>query len=226
MTRSGAVGLRRVQHAGGDDLQRVVPRRPPQAALAARFLIARADVRVLDHRCPCVHWIGVPRAGVVPRVEQHAAHVWILHADRAVDVPGEDDAARAAPRFVARELRIEARVVKRLHLPRDDAVLDVHQPRAAARAVDAVRAAHDAIVLPAVAIEVLPGARLRIDEITNPAHAGAPRRDTRRADRGRRLRRTEPIRFRPSAPVMANRIPQRITAPALMTIVARTACDV
>ena len=80
--------------------------------------------------------------------------------------------ALAAARLVRRQLRLEQRVVGRLHLPGDDALLDVDHPGAAAGAVDAVRRAHGAVVLPAVPVEVLPLAGLRLDEVLDPAHYG------------------------------------------------------
>src|SRR5690606_32616711 len=67
---------------------------------------------------------------------------------------------------------------------------------------------------------------LRIDEIADPAHAGAPRRDPRPADRGRRLRRTDARRERPSTAIRTNSSPQTIAAPTAMTIVVRRARDV
>src|SRR5262249_27837313 len=108
-----------------------------------------------------------------PQVEQRAARVRVLHAQRRVEVPGVRDATLAAARLVGREPALEHRVVEPLHLPRDDAVLHVDVPRAAAGAVDAVRRAHDAVVLPAVAVDLLPRAELRVAPVLDPARAAA-----------------------------------------------------
>ena len=101
---------------------------------------SRADRVVLDRR-PCLDRLeGAAR--LAPEVGEHAPDVRVLDPDRAVDVPGGRDAPLAAARLVGRQLRLEQRVVGRLHLPGDDAVLDVDHPGAAAGAVDAVRRAN------------------------------------------------------------------------------------
>src|SRR5215212_12087689 len=105
-----------------------------------------------------------------PQVEQRASCIWVFHPDRAVDVPRGGDAALAAARLIGRQTRLEQRVVGLLHLPGDDPVLYVDRPRAAAGAINAMGAAYDVVVLPAVAVELLPLALLRIDDVEYPAH--------------------------------------------------------
>ncbi len=105
-----------------------------------------------------------------PKIEQGAANIRILHADRAVEIPGVRNAALATTWLVRRETIFEQRIIERLHLPGDDALLDVDVPTAAARAVDAMCAANHFIVLPAVAIKLFPRARLRTDQVFDPVH--------------------------------------------------------
>ena len=66
---------------------------------------------------------------------------------------------------------MKRRIVKPLHLPSDDSVLDVNLPGATARAIDAVRAADDLVVLPAIAVELFPPAELWCMFVFDPAVA-------------------------------------------------------
>ena len=132
---------------------------------------------------------------LAPELQQRAAHVRVLHAQRRVRVPGERRAARAAARLVLGHVGAVGRVVGLLGLPGDDPVLDVDLPRARAGAVDAVRRAHDLVVLPAPPVGGLPRAVARrqrapavardaaLDEIARPTRAAwsgcaRPRRGT------------------------------------------------
>src|SRR6185312_576838 len=92
--------------------------------------------------------------------QQAPAHHRVLEAVGAVQIPAVRRAARAAARLVVGQPGAIARIVGLLRLPGDDAPLDVDLPAAAAGAVDAVRRAHDLVVLPALAVAVLPGAVL------------------------------------------------------------------
>ncbi len=162
--------LGRVETRGRNQFLDFLPLHPPEAAFAARLLKAGALRLVLDQRTPGFNRVGVLGLRLAPQIDQRAARVGVLDADGAVDVPRGRDAALAAARFVGRQVRLEQRVIGLLHLPGDDAVLDVDRPRAAAGAVDAVRRADDVVVLPAVAVELLPLAFLRIDDVLNPTH--------------------------------------------------------
>ena len=171
LMRSGPYLLDRVDVGRGDDLLRLLELR----RAGSRPCRARAGSGAASRGRPG----STPRpstgsswrlARLAPQVEERPAHVGVLHADRAVEVPGEGDAALAAARLVGREAAVEQRVVERLHLPGDDPLLDVDVPGAAAGAVDAVGRAHDLVVLPAVPVELLPGARLRADEVLDPLH--------------------------------------------------------
>src|SRR4029079_382013 len=99
---------------------------------------------------------AVPRASLAEEIEQDAADVGVADADRRVQGPAERRAARASPRLVLGDVWTVGGVVRLLGLPRDDPVLDVDLPRARARAVDAVRRAHDLVVLPPLPVEALP----------------------------------------------------------------------
>ena len=167
----GSVFLGGVEHARDDDLRHFVPGGAAEAALAARLLDARA-LRLVSHDGSVrLHGAFARGALFAPEIQQHAAPVGVLDADRAVDVPRRRDAALAAARFVWRQAFIQQGIIRLLHFPGDNAVLDVHLPRTAAGAVYAMCAADDAIVLPAVAIELLPLARLRVDQILYPGHS-------------------------------------------------------
>ncbi|MCG3189130.1 MAG: hypothetical protein LKCHEGNO_01398 [Burkholderiaceae bacterium] len=154
----GAVGLDRVDVGRGDELVHLVPAAAHEAAHAAHLLVVAPGLGVLDDRGPRVDRRAVRLQRGAPALEQAAAHHRVLHAVGAVEVPRVAGAARAAARLVVGHVPARARVVGLLGLPGDDATLDVDLPRAAAGAVDAVRAAHDLVVRPAVAVGILPGA--------------------------------------------------------------------
>ena len=151
----GAVGLRRVGVGGGDDLGDLVPGRAHEAAEPALAGVGRALLRILDDRRPGGDR-RAQRARLAPQLEQARAHQRIFHAVAGIEVPGVARAARAAARLVVRQLGPRARIVGLLRLPGDDAALDVDLPRARAGAVRAMGRAHDLVVLPALAIAVLP----------------------------------------------------------------------
>ncbi len=149
----GPVLLDRVHVRGRDDLVDLGPRCPDEAALAAGLLVGASGLGVVDDGCPRIDRVVVHLAGLAVGLEQDAAHVGVADAGGGVGVPGEGGAAGASARLVLGAVGTDARIVGLLRLPGDDAVLDVHLPRAAAGAVDAVRAADDLVVAPAVPVE-------------------------------------------------------------------------
>ena len=155
----GPICLHRIGVGGGDDLVDLVPRRADEAAQAALAGVTRALLRALHDGGPGRDG-GKRRARLAPQLEQAPAHHRVLHAIGRVEIPGVAGAARAAARLVVRQVRARARVVGLLGLPRHDAALDVDLPGARAGAVHAMRGAHDFVVLPALAVAVLPVARL------------------------------------------------------------------
>ena len=155
----GAVGLGGVGVGGGDDLGDLVPGRAHEAAEAALPGVGGTLFGALDDRGPGCD--GRPhRARLTPQLEQPRAHQRILHAVAGIEIPAVAGAARAAARLVVGQVGAGAGVVGLLRLPGDDAALDVDLPRARAGAVGAVRGAHDLVVLPALAVAVLPAAVL------------------------------------------------------------------
>ncbi len=139
-----------------DHLVDLVPAGAHEAAQAALFLVALAAGIVLGDPGPCFdRQVGEP--GLAPQLQQAAAHQGVLHAVGGVQVPAVAGAAGAATRFVIGHVPASARIVGLLGFPSDDAALDVDLPRAGARAVHAVGAAHDLVMLPALAIGVFPG---------------------------------------------------------------------
>ena len=105
---------------------------------------------------------GVMRgARLAPQLQQPRADQRIFHPVAGIEIPAVGGAARAAARLVVGQVGPRARIVGLLGLPGDDAALDVDLPGAGAGAVGAVRRAHDLVVLPALAIAVLPAAVLR-----------------------------------------------------------------
>ena len=152
----GAVLLDRVDVGGRDDLGRLVPGGPDQAALAAGRLVRLGPQGVLDDVLPRPHGVAVVLGlGLAEHLEQHAADVGVAHPGRRVGVPGERRPARAAAGLVLRGVRADRRVVGLLGLPGDDPVLDVDLPRAGPGAVHPVGRAHDLVVAPPVPVEVV-----------------------------------------------------------------------
>ena len=157
--RSGPYCLDRIGVGRRDDLGDLVPGRAHEAAEAALARIGFALLRVLDDRGP-----GGDRraqhARLAPQLQKPRTHQRVLHPVAGIEIPGVAGAARTAARLVVRQLRPRARIVGLLRLPGDDAALDVDLPRARAGAVGAVGGAHDLVVLPALAVAVLPPAVL------------------------------------------------------------------
>src|SRR5690606_37136974 len=103
---------------------------------------------------------GVHRRHAAPRFapqfQQLLANLGVLQAVGAVNVPAVAGATRAAARLVVGQVVAGARVVGLLGFPGDQAVLHVNLPGARPGAVHPVGGAHDLVVLPARAVDVLP----------------------------------------------------------------------
>ncbi len=153
----GAVLLDRIGIGGRDDLGDLVPGRAHEAAEAALRRIGLALLGVLDDRAPG-RYRRAQRARLAPQLQEARAHQRIFHPIAGIEVPGVAGAARTAARLMIGQFRPRARIVGLLRLPGDDAALDVDLPRARAGAVGAVGRAHDLVVLPALAVAVLPAA--------------------------------------------------------------------
>src|SRR5262249_42838892 len=142
---------------GGDDLARLLPARAHEAAAPAHGFVGRRRLGIADYGCP-----GFARrqalARLAPRLDQAGAHHRVFNSARAVEIPAIGGAARAPPRFMVGHAGPGARIIRFLSLPGDDATLDVDLPTARTRAVHAVGGAHDLVVLPALAVSLLPPA--------------------------------------------------------------------
>ncbi len=169
-----SVFLYGVDVGSGDQLEHLVPMRPAEAAFTTGTLITRAFLRVVLDVGPSLHRV-VPGQCLLlaEEVHQGTAHQRVLYADRAVEVPRIGDAPLAAARLVGRKPLLEQRVVQGLHLPYHDAVLHMDVPRTTTGAVHAVGAAHHLVILPAVAVELLPLSGLGRNDVFYPAH-GVP----------------------------------------------------
>src|SRR6185437_7496295 len=147
---------------GGNELGDLLPLRANEAAPSAESLIAAHALWALDDPCPgCDRLLIAPC--LAPQLEETRAHDGMLETRGAVDVPGVACPARTAPRLVVRNLRARARIVGLLSFPGNEAAFDVDLPAAGARAVDAVCRANDLVVVPAVAVALLPAATLARD---------------------------------------------------------------
>ena len=149
------VRLDRVHVSGRHQLRDLRPRRPHEPALAPRALVLRGAFRVTGDVRPRRHRVAETLPRLAPHPQQRRPHIRVPHPRRGVGVPGERRAARAAARLVLRGVRARRRVIRLLRLPRDDAVLDVHLPRARARAVHPVGRADLLVVPPALPVEPL-----------------------------------------------------------------------
>src|SRR5690606_20490095 len=97
---------------------------------------------------------------LAPQLQQPAAHQRVFHPVAGIQVPGIAGAARTAPRLMVRQVRPGARIVGLLGFPGDDPALHIDLPGTRPGAVHAMRGAHDLVVLPALAVAVLPAAVL------------------------------------------------------------------
>ena len=142
----------------GDDLVDLVPAGTDETAHAALALVALGLDRVADDAGP-----GLDRrqglACFAPESQQGFTDLGVFKAVGTVDVPAVAGAARAATRFVVGQVVTGTRVVGLLGFPGDQAVLHVDLPGARPGAVHPVGGAHDLVVLPARAVDVLPVTR-------------------------------------------------------------------
>lgn len=151
-----AVLRRRVQQRRGDELRYFVPIRAHKAALAARLFVALRLSRVIGDALPCIKSRLVLLARLAPERSELAAQIRILDAVRAVEVPRERRATRAAARLEVRHVRARLRIIVLLVFPGHEPVLDIDIPAARTRAVDAMRRMNALIKRPAVTIGVFP----------------------------------------------------------------------
>ena len=170
----GAVLLGGVDVGDGHDLLDLVPTRSPEPAFAAGRLIFLSRTFIRLQGLPRLH--GVAELALLGSigVDQRAPDERVLDPQRAIQIPGIGDTPLTAARFVGRQRVLQQRVVQLLRLPSYDPVFDVDLPGTAACTVDAVRAAHDAIVLEAVAVELLPLPGLGRNDVFNPTHRCFP----------------------------------------------------
>ena len=161
-----------VRVGGRDQLEHRVPVDSAEPTFAARALPTRALLRVGDERLPGLDGVVVLAARLAPQIQERPADVWVLNAQRAIEVPRERDSALTTSRLVGGNAGFEIGIVGLLHLPRDDAVLHMDSPAAPARAVHAMGAADDLVVLPAISIELLPTAGVGRDLVGDPGNLG------------------------------------------------------
>ncbi len=166
--RSGPMFLDGVHHRSGDNLQDGIPVGASQTAFAARLLPPLSRFGTLHQTGPGIDRIVVVSPCAAPQVDQCAANVRVLHTQRAIEIPTGGDATLTAAWFVGRNARLQGRIVEPLHLPGDDSVLDMDVPGTPARAVHAVSAPHDLVVLPSITIELFPLTTLWVDLVPNP----------------------------------------------------------
>src|SRR3990172_8856889 len=106
--------------------------------------------------------------GAFPEIEQRPSNVGVLHPQGAIEVPGVGNAPLASTGFVGRQPGFERRVIQPLHFPGYDPVLHIDLPGTAPRAVHPVGAADDLVVLPAIAVKLLPTSQFRLGLIFDP----------------------------------------------------------
>ena len=153
------VGLHRIGIGGRDEFVDLIPGRADETAKAALLDIGGALRRIFNDRLPgCDR--RHQRARLAPQLEQPRAHQRIFHAVAGIEIPAVARAARTAARLVVRQIGPRARIIGLLRLPGDDAALDVDLPGTGSGAIHAMGRAHDLVVLPALAIAVLPAAVL------------------------------------------------------------------
>ena len=151
----GAVGFRGIGVGGGDEFADFVPVGAHEAAEPALADVRSALLWIFDDRFP-----GRDRrqrlARLAPQPHQARTHQRIFHAVAGIEIPGIARAARAAARFVVGQVGSGAGIVRLLGLPGDDAAFDIDLPGTRPGAVHAMRRARDLVVLPALAVAVLP----------------------------------------------------------------------
>ncbi len=151
-----AVGFDGPDVGGGNQLIQLLPAGADKSAASAHFFVAGGFLRVGHDRRPGLYRIAVLCQRLAPQFNQTLAHQRILQPVSAVEIPGVAGPTRAAPRLVVRQVGAGARIVGLLRFPGNQPVLDVDLPATGTGTVNAVCGAHHFVVLPALAIAVLP----------------------------------------------------------------------
>src|SRR3546814_8256862 len=81
-------------------------------------------------------------------------HERVLDARAGIEIPAIARTAGATARLMVEKVRPGARIVGLLGLPRYDPAFDVDFPRAGARAIHAMRGAHDLVCGPAFPVGI------------------------------------------------------------------------
>ncbi|CAB4965650.1 unannotated protein [freshwater metagenome] len=149
----GTVFLDGVDVCCSDELVDLGPGGAHEPALAARPLVAAACLGVAYDGRPGIDRVVVHLPCRSVGLEQDPPDVGVPNPGGRVGVPRERGSSRATARLVFGAVGAYGRVVGLLRFPGDDAVLDIHLPRARPGAVHSVRAAHHLVVAPAVAVE-------------------------------------------------------------------------
>ena len=151
-----AEGFGGIDVGGGDQFIDLLPTGADETAAAARHLVAFGFFRIADDRAPGRDRIAVLRFRFAPQFEQTLAHQRVFQPVGAVQVPGVAGAARAAARFMVRQIGTGARIVGLLGFPGHQTILHIDLPTAGTGAVHAVGGTHHFVVLPTAAVAVFP----------------------------------------------------------------------
>ena len=124
-----------------------------QTAFTACTNVAVAFNRVGDDGVECFHRVAVKRLRLTVHFEQQTAHIGVFHAGRRVRVPREGCATGAPAGLIFGTIGTDCGIVSFLRFPGDNAVFDIHLPRAGTGAVHPVGGVDHLVVAPPVAVE-------------------------------------------------------------------------
>ena len=111
------------------------------------------------------------RLRFTPHFHQAFAHHRVFQTVGAVKIPGVAGTTRAAARFMVWQVRASTRIVSLLGFPGHQTVFDVDFPAAGAGAVYPVGRADDFVMLPTLAISILP-VTVGIEKLAMPIGKG------------------------------------------------------
>ena len=134
----GPVVLNGVHMSGRNKFECFSPGGAHQAAFTACTNVAVAFNRVGDDGVECFHRVAVKRLRLTVHFEQQTAHIGVFHAGRRVRVPREGCATGAPAGLIFGTIGTDCGIVSFLRFPGDNAVFDIHLPRAGTGAVHPV----------------------------------------------------------------------------------------
>ena len=151
-----AIGLCCVEHRCSDYFGYFFPSRPHKAPHTPLRCIGCPLNWISYDRLPSLNSRSMLLTSLPPKISQNPAHIWILNARWAVEVPGEGRSTGTTTWFVIRHIIWCSRVVCSLVFPCDDTVLYINVPGTGASTVNTMCGTYSLVIRPTIPVEGFP----------------------------------------------------------------------